>query len=423
MNMKQSNFFCAALVLTVACGGAFAQTITSPGFNLDLGSGWRTSTVPKLDIDGNNVLGTDGYYVPFGNGAGLVGDLKVPVYVTGEAIAGTASEYSGNGGYYSIDNPLVVPPGTGLIQTGNLNETSNGPLFQFTLTGTVPYIIRVGVMVDNQDGNMGQFNGASVTLDCTSCAPVIDGPVVTTTSIGTPSFNDRIPDWIFFDITNGVAGQTYEIVETVGINPNQSANKAALGAISFDSLAMSPTAYKVGFAGNLNAGDSFVNLSNDGTQGGFDPNPAASLCANVYVFDPEEEEIACCSCLVTPDGLNALSAKSDLINNTLTSSIPGSIVIKLVSSTPTSSTTGALTVCNPAATLIPAGGLLAWGTTLEPAGTAGTYGVVNVPFINGNLSPSELTSLTEVCAFNQSNGSGFAICGSCTLGALGGAKK
>lgn len=183
--------------------------------------------------------------------------------------------------------------------------------------------------------------------------------------------------------------------------------------------------FQIGYAANLNIGDSVVNLSNDGVQGGFDPNKggAGNLCVNVYAFDPQEEEVACCSCLVTPDGLNSISPKSDLISNTLTPAIPSSIVIKLVSSTPAANATGALTVCNPSMVTVPAIGMLAWGTTLEPAASAGTYGPVNVPFINGNLSPSELTSLAEVCAFNQSNGTGFGICNSCALGALSGTKQ
>src|SRR5271170_4146985 len=77
--------------------------------------------------------------------------------------------------------------------------------------------------------------------------------------------------------------------------------------------------YQIGYAANLNIGDSIVNISNDGAQGGFNPNPlgAGNLGVNVYTFDPQEEMISCCCCVVTPDGLYSLSVKSDLINNTL----------------------------------------------------------------------------------------------------------
>ena len=107
--------------------------------------------------------------------------------------------------------------------------------------------------------------------------------------------------------------------------------------------------FQIGYAANLNIGDSVVNLSNDGFNGGvFGAGTTGNICVNTYVFDPQEEEIGCCACLVTPNGLNSLSVKSDLISNNLTPAVPTSVVIKLLASTPTRSTGGALTVCNPA---------------------------------------------------------------------------
>src|SRR5579863_9832019 len=115
--------------------------------------------------------------------------------------------------------------------------------------------------------------------------------------------------------------------------------------------------YQIGYAANLNIGDSEVNLSNDGNQGGFINaipfKTEGNICVNVYTFDPAEEEIACCACLVTPNGLNSLSAVSDLTSNPLTPAIPTSIVVKLISSEPGLDKTGAFTLCN-AATVSPA---------------------------------------------------------------------
>jgi hypothetical protein len=181
--------------------------------------------------------------------------------------------------------------------------------------------------------------------------------------------------------------------------------------------------YQIGYAANLNIGDSVVNISDDGVNGGFFTGKAAgSICVNVYVFDASEEEISCCYCLVTPNGLNSLSAKSDLINNTLTPAVPSSIVIKLVATTPAAAVPGP--VCNPAAALVPTSGLLAWGATLEPSGSAPpTYGVVNVPFLNGHLGAGEESDLSTVCSFVEAEGTGFGVCNSCRLGALGGSKN
>ena len=207
--------------------------------------------------------------------------------------------------------------------------------------------------------------------------------------------------------------------------------------------------YQIGYAANLNQGDSVLNLSNDGFQGGFiNATPfktEGNICVNVYTFDPQEEEIACCACLVTPNGLNSLSAVSDLTSNPLTPAIPTSIVVKLISSEP-GLAAGAFTVCNPstislagaanpyyptvaaaagdpdAGFLVPFG-MLAWGSTLEPAGTPGTFAPVSVKYLNGALSPSEFTSLTSTCSFIQGDGTGFGICKSCRTGALSGSKK
>jgi hypothetical protein len=207
----------------------------------------------------------------------------------------------------------------------------------------------------------------------------------------------------------------------------------AMSTVAFGNIVQDPNgSYQIGFAANLNVGDSVVNISNDGFNGGFYPNTlgAGNLCVNVFTFDPSEEEVSCCACLVTPNAMVSLSAKNDLINNVLTPAIPNSIVIKLVGTTPGTGAGGALTVCNPVPSGLALGlafGTLAWGTTLEPAATVGTYGPVNVPFINGNANAAtasgEIPALFSVCAFVQQEGTGFGVCNSCALGALSGAKQ
>ncbi|MGD1098311.1 MAG: hypothetical protein ABSB35_40805 [Bryobacteraceae bacterium] len=210
----------------------------------------------------------------------------------------------------------------------------------------------------------------------------------------------------------------------------------ALAALAASALAFGQASpaiqdgfYQVGYAVNLTVGDSVVNLSNDGFNGGPGNGTVGNICANTYVFDPQEEEVSCCSCLVTPNGLNSLSATKDLISDTLTPAIPTSIVIKLVSSVPGQDSTHNLTVCNPATVNanILAEGLVAWGSTLEPDLTPGTYEVVQAPFLQGSLNTAsnnpELTALTTVCGFIQANGSGFGVCNSCRTGALGGTKN
>ena len=201
--------------------------------------------------------------------------------------------------------------------------------------------------------------------------------------------------------------------------------------------------YQINYAANLTVGDSSVILTNTGEQGAFfgaTPTPTqGNICVNVYTFDPSEEEISCCACLVTPNGLDSLSAKNDLINNILTPAVPNSIVVKLVASQPGTTSAGAFTICNASVPIaatasIPysgapasatgsiAAGMRAWMNTLEPGSTSGAYAVAHGSFLPSYLYQPELTALTSVCNFIQSNGTTFGICGSCQLGALNGAK-
>jgi hypothetical protein len=166
-------------------------------------------------------------------------------------------------------------------------------------------------------------------------------------------------------------------------------------------------AFRLRYAANLNVGDSVVNLTNAGTVEGTDP--AGNICANVYVFDPDESMVACCACRVTPNALVSLSARNDLISNTLTPAVPNSIVIKLVATTPP---------CNAAlpTALNLAPGLRAWGTTLHALPVAGAYGLTETEFSPAVLSASELSQLASTCESIQTNGAGFGICSSCRAG-------
>lgn len=199
-----------------------------------------------------------------------------------------------------------------------------------------------------------------------------------------------------------------------------------LVALAFSVVAMAQpnvtldTPYQVRYASNLNIGDSVINITNSGARGaglaaGTSASTTGALCVNVYAFSPDEQMISCCSCPVTPNGLVSLSARADLISNTLTPAVPTSIVVKLLASTPVGgSCTGA--AASPGAL---SSGLVAWGTTLHATPTAGSFAVTETPFSPATLSAGELTRLTALCTFINANGSGFGICRSCRLGGLG----
>jgi hypothetical protein len=211
--------------------------------------------------------------------------------------------------------------------------------------------------------------------------------------------------------------------------------------------------FEITSAANLSYADVALNITNTGASStALNPvtqEPNGNLCANVYVFSPEEELISCCACYVTPDALSALSLNNDILNNTLTPERPTSLVIKLLATFAGTAGgsgpgTASAPTCNPA-TVLGAGfmfqqgnsitnGLAAWrvsshalgpsavlsaGGTIPPAGT--TLALTEVPFtiaLNNPATPAELTRITALCGFIQGNGSNYGICNACRLGGL-----
>ena len=190
------------------------------------------------------------------------------------------------------------------------------------------------------------------------------------------------------------------------------------------------TIYQVRYVANQNLGDSVINITNSGARGaglaaGTTAATTGAICVNVYAFSPDEQMISCCSCAVTPNGLVSLSARRDLVNNTLTPAVPTAIVVKLLASTPivgktTSTCVGSAATAGPA-DLTP--GMLAWGTTVHAGAAPGSEAAITeTQFLPATLSMgnvSELDRLTRLCTFINANGSGFGVCSSCRLGGLG----
>src|SRR5215469_7341725 len=116
--------------------------------------------------------------------------------------------------------------------------------------------------------------------------------------------------------------------------------------VVFSNLAMAEDGpYKIGFyvGANESLPDAQLHVINPGSTGGYGSateTPTAipvggDLCANIYVFLPDEEMIACCSCKVSPNGMQGFSLATDLTSPTkvaLTSTVPHAGAIKIVAS-------------------------------------------------------------------------------------------
>ena len=189
-------------------------------------------------------------------------------------------------------------------------------------------------------------------------------------------------------------------------------------------------AFQVSYAANPSAGESYINMVNTGANG--DPllgpgfgGAAGNTCVNVYVFDPGEELIACCSCLLTPNQVVHLGVNANLTINTQSGVIPASVTIKLLNTL--AGSTGTSTNCTNSASAAGGAnfpvvsGLVAYGTTPQQLGS-GAYNMVEHPFVPATLSADELSSITGRCAI-LGNASGYGICTQCRPGALGAGKR
>jgi hypothetical protein len=152
---------------------------------------------------------------------------------------------------------------------------------------------------------------------------------------------------------------------------------------------------KVNYFSNANstAPDGTVRISNPGSGAG-------DLCAQIYVFDPLQEMIECCACLVTPDGLRTLSVNTDLTSNTLTSVTPHMGSVSIVSGVVPSNG-----VCSPLNDVVyPT--IRAWGTHIQDLPTDS---ITETEYSDRALGPWNENLLID-CYGILLDGSGHGIC-------------
>ena len=182
-------------------------------------------------------------------------------------------------------------------------------------------------------------------------------------------------------------------------------------AIILSAQAIDPDTFKVNyFSGAHTAGnpDGTVRITNAGTSGGDE-------CANIAVFDANQEMSECCSCKVTPDGLLTLSVNSDLTGNPLTGVTLTSGIIKILSGKTFPGGTcepPILSLAELTAAVAP--GIHAWGTHIQNLSTGG-YQQSEADFGDAGLSAAELKRLYNGCIAILTVGSGHGIC-SCGSG-------
>jgi hypothetical protein len=140
--------------------------------------------------------------------------------------------------------------------------------------------------------------------------------------------------------------------------------------------------------------DATVRLTNPGVTGG-------NLCAEVYVFDQDQQLSECCGCLVSPDGLLTLSVNSDLTGNPLTGVKSTAGMVKVVSADVSAS-------CDPTA-ITPDAKLIAWSSNIQAKGSS-AFAMTETSFQLAPLGDGELAALQSQCSFAATLGTGQGIC-------------
>jgi len=198
----------------------------------------------------------------------------------------------------------------------------------------------------------------------------------------------------------------------------------AVASVSFGQTVVAPPdAIQQEEMGNLNSadGDSFIHMFNAAENGGTDAT--GSIVAQVYVFDASDEQlVACCSCPLTPDQGATLSAKKQLIKNTLTGVLPTSVTVKLVATVAGTAATDQTAPGAPGFT----SGLRADRTTthLMTDYPGIPNFVTEVDFKDVTIATAEYeTRMIGFCSGILANGSGHGICVGCTKGVTGGVVK
>jgi Bacterial Ig-like domain (group 2) len=196
-----------------------------------------------------------------------------------------------------------------------------------------------------------------------------------------------------------VSNQGFLLAEQVG---------QATISVSSDSVEGSATvtvkpALAVSYFSNAHtsgAADATVRLTNPGVTGG-------NLCAQIYVFDQDQQLSECCGCLLSPDGLRTLSVNTDLTGNPLTGVKSKTGVIKIVSSDASANQS-----CDPTATA-PDALLAAWSTNIQKQNSS--FAITETPFQLGPLGDDELAALQSQCSFSSTLGSGQGLCSCGTI--------
>ncbi|MFN0130688.1 MAG: hypothetical protein ACKV19_28840, partial [Verrucomicrobiales bacterium] len=158
MKRTASSFFVAGFLLA-GVPTAHAATITPVDVDSSTGGDWRTSgTVKPLDVDGDNIYGTDGYRIASFGGQDDPLNILQPGYATFALADGLNFEGPGNEPHQSSFDDVTQTgegPVPDIIAGDFWRGGGGGPDVQdfFTITLMAPASFRLGVIGDQTTDN------------------------------------------------------------------------------------------------------------------------------------------------------------------------------------------------------------------------------------------------------------------------------
>ncbi len=129
-----------------------------------------------------------------------------------------------------------------------------------------------------------------------------------------------------------------------------------------------------------------------------------TVCANIYVFDANQEMLECCSCPITANGLLTMDVAAQLLNQPLTGVTPDAGVVKVVADTG----------CNPTSVTSPVPHALA--ACIVKILDKASPKLVESCLAPAPLQNQEAAFLGNACSFVLYLGSGKGLC-ACGLAA------
>ncbi len=205
---------------------------------------------------------------------------------------------------------VVAPPAIGKSFGASTLPVGESTTLTFSLsnpnTGTTLHAVGFndplpsGLVVSTPNGLTGSCGGGTISAVAGSNSVSLSGATLNTTTTASCTFSVNVTA-IAAGTQNNVTSAVVSTEGGTGLTAS-----ASLVTVPFVNSFGSGVedAFQITYVSQLNNADTVINISNAGTVAGATPLTgvgvaAGDLCVNIYVYTPDQQEVACCSCRVT----------------------------------------------------------------------------------------------------------------------------